>query len=918
MVDRIRGISITGRCFSNQTSLLFFPEESNRISIVYGKNGSGKSTISEGLATLAAPSIPSDIAVRLLDGNNCSFLPTNPEKIFVFNEKYIDDNVKINDDGLGTIILLGGQVDIQEEINRNEELFKQAEERLNLAEKEYSKYEDSDDILSPNYHYRHIQTILKQNGGWAEVDSKIKGNRRNSSVTDEILVEICKLKPTANLNDLKDQFSQKWELLSKASNATVNYPTRVPNIHFSSGFEKRICELLAKKIDEPILTEREKQILLVIQNGHQNLVEAARKTFGTKREQICPYCFQHVDANYRENLLHSINLVLNKEVDDHTAELNSVAFPEISYDYSHFSSLDANLVAEISTLQVKCGTIIRSYKKELARKLSNVYYPLFIDPFGLENCLIKLNKHLEKLENLRGEFNAAVKRKKILTEELIHLNKQIAHFQIEAEYKEYAKQSRIQKTKRAALEEFRQEARRLSSHLQDLQQRKSDVGLAINNINNALDYIFFTKGRLSIELRNNKYYLKSNGIDVHPHNISLGERNIIALCYFFTQIVSNQEVSQLYKSEEFIIIDDPISSFDFENRVGITSFIRYQMDRIIQGNSNSKILILSHDLTTVFDLQKAAKEVCDKTKGIAGVSPITYTPCELSSRCVKRFSKSRSEYYELLQTIYRYANGDTAGDSFTIGNTMRRALESFSTFTYRKGIEDVSCDSNVLSALGNHSVYYENLMYRLVLHGESHYEEQVYSLRDDVNFYQFLSENEKRRTAKDILCFMYFLNPYHIDAYFKQTSHAIQNIKNWAKNIPENTSFQVKIIPFKKRVKLYDTPISAGIGNTLDDFASYEEFETSNKECDFALRIAGHSMEPQIADGSIVLLKSCNVVPEGKIGAFYYNGEVFCKKISTKEDGVYLISLNPDYAPIKIASENAFCIYGQVIDVVFP
>ena len=50
--------------------------------------------------------------------------------------------------------------------------------------------------------------------------------------------------------------------------------------------------------------------------------------------------------------------------------------------------------------------------------------------------------------------------------------------------------------------------------------------------------------------------------------MSLGERNIIALCYFFTQILSNQDIGKLYQDEELVVIDDPISSFDFENKVG--------------------------------------------------------------------------------------------------------------------------------------------------------------------------------------------------------------------------------------------------------------------------------------------------------------------------------------------------------------
>jgi wobble nucleotide-excising tRNase len=132
------------------------------------------------------------------------------------------------------------------------------------------------------------------------------------------------------------------------------------------------------------------------------------------------------------------------------------------------------------------------------------------------------------------------------------------------------------RTAETKLQTKQKEVRETSERLKALERKKSNVGLAIENINNALDYVFFSHGRLSIELKNDKYYLKSNGKDVKPKNVSLGERNIIALCYFFTQILSNQDIVRLYQDEELVVIDDPISSFDFENKVGISSFLRYQ------------------------------------------------------------------------------------------------------------------------------------------------------------------------------------------------------------------------------------------------------------------------------------------------------------------------------------------------------
>ena len=63
-----------------------------------------------------------------------------------------------------------------------------------------------------------------------------------------------------------------------------------------------------------------------------------------------------------------------------------------------------------------------------------------------------------------------------------------------------------------------------------------------------------------------------------------------------------------YASEYLIVIDDPVSSFDYGNRVGVMSLLRYQFGNILKGNVNSRILVMSHDLHSVFDLVKIRNE----------------------------------------------------------------------------------------------------------------------------------------------------------------------------------------------------------------------------------------------------------------------------------------------------------------------
>lgn len=915
MIDAIKGIRIRGRCFKTDTNFLFF-RKNERISIVYGKNGSGKSTISEGIASLSHKEIPSDLTVSFIDSKQQAIPLGDDTNVFVFNERYIDENVKIDDAGLGTIVLLGGQVGLQTEIDAQEKRVEAATSAFDQLSEEVSEYDKKDSPLCPEYHKDRIIRVLQQDGGWADIDSQLKGHKIKTRVNDSVIREIGALPVKEPISELQVRFDEKKKLLSKVSESSMSFPDEIIEVSLDKSFEEKLVDLLAKKIDEPVLSARERLILSAIQGGSQARIESARADFSRDETTICPYCFQTVDDDYKHQLVESINRVLNRDVDEHKAQLASVHFPTLSLDCAAFSGLDSELSNHAAQQQEICVRQLEQYEDLISKKLCSIYTPILVRPLGLVEEVEKLNSILRRLEKKRLEFNNAAKKKSSIVNNLVFLNREIAHQKIAQLYRDYSKQKKDREAILQKLNENRTVLASEKSKLVRLQQRKANVGLAIESINNLLNYVFLSQGRMSIELRNEKYYLKSNGEDVLPKKVSLGERNIIALCYFFTQILSNQEISKLFKNEALVVIDDPVSSFDFENKVGIISLLRFQIDRIIKGNHHSKVLLLSHDIETVFALKKAMDEIRNSTKGKAGQKEDPVNSLELHSAELSTFKNNHNEYGALLARVYHFANGDKE-DLLVIGNEMRRVLEAFSSFTYQKNINDVSSDPIVLSSLGNRSAFFESLMYRLVLHGESHYVEQVYSIRDDYNFFQFISEDEKRKTAKYILCFMFLLNQGHITAYLQKESGALDQIKSWVETIPENQNLELlKKHANKKRINLYSLPISAGVGKDSFEDIPFDDYETDNDVCDFALQISGNSMEPKIQDGSIVLIKRQETITDNKAGAFFYNGKVYCKYLLHKDGKVYLCSYNNNYPPIEVAENDELIVYGAVIDIV--
>lgn len=150
--------------------------------------------------------------------------------------------------------------------------------------------------------------------------------------------------------------------------------------------------------------------------------------------------------------------------------------------------------------------------------------------------------------------------------------------------------------------------------VQNLEAQRNSVTVALDVMNNYMKYIFFEEDRLKIEYDGGVYKLLSHGRSVKPRDISVGERNIIGLCYYFTSILAGKEEKNAYTDEYIIVIDDPISSYDMENRIGILSFLKYELSTFLETNPDTKALIMTHDLMTFYDIHKIFEEIMHKCK----------------------------------------------------------------------------------------------------------------------------------------------------------------------------------------------------------------------------------------------------------------------------------------------------------------
>lgn len=789
MTESIMSLKISGRCFPSSTKLKCFTKNESRISIIYGKNGSGKSTISKSLCN-----VESDLSCSLLDQNDKPLsIPQN--HIFVFNEDYINDKIAVQNDGLSAVILFGEQVEIDKQIEEANEKLEDYQRFIDDQESIKNGLENDKNSNSYKYKINNLKDKLKSSDNWVEREFSISGRRHN--ISTNILDRIFN-KPVISKSreEALNHFQELKSIIGTGSQEKIS-DTMKP-LMVENDFFQNITQLLAEKIEKPVLNDRDKRIIEIYSQKGSQYISDIKIVFENEDQDICPYCFRPINSEEKSIILSAIEKILSEEAKNHQRELAKYDknITEMINELDKMISIADNFkgiyTKEYETVESQCrivNSILSQYGQSIEDKINSLYAPISFSDNNIIQEINTLNDAISCLEEKRNIYNQQLEEIDKSKKKASDWNREMAYWEFSRDYAEYKNAYDSYNKCCSKIKEYQEEYNKKKVKIDNLNNKKKNVVIAKDMINEALSYIFFSNKRLQLDVdaESGKYYLMSNGIKVTPDKVSTGERNIIALCYFFTQMLDNHNSTDNFTDEYFIVIDDPISSFDRENQVGVITYLKYQLSKIFYGNKNSKILLLSHDLSTVYDLEKAGEEIGEqfnlKNKFVENY--------ELKDRQIdntKHIDMKRNEYSLLMKEIYRYANGeDSLLSDFTIGNSMRRLLEAHGTFLYKKGMDALTTNENILDLCKNHKNYFRNYMYRLVLNGESHLEERVLSLKD-TNFFENYTSDQLKDTAQKIICYLYLINPLHVKEHLSDKGNSLGNyinvIERWIEDIP--------------------------------------------------------------------------------------------------------------------------------------
>lgn len=561
-------------------------------SVIYAKNASGKSFIARSLnavnnycnselmkTLISIGSVGGSInidntVVRINSNGKADRIYELDYKIVVFDEKYIDENLKVTgfhpDGNIEGIILGKTNIDIQSDRYKllgikvaGVELKEKISAEIDKRKKELRKY----DVSASLGDYKAITF---------ECIEQLSRSEQKFSNFDSLTTEYLSLKNNADIN--------------------VNIPILTFNAVFDTNALNSILRTAYTKSN---FTDEFKTKLSTQRNFIQEgLMISDGKT--------CPFCGQEfsqtainlIDAynkylddseNKVKTQLNSISLQLKKLSDD-IVNLYDVRYPDIANQVI-LACANMTKSKRISLQELPDANMLIKCIDSIKAIITAKYESIDCDNFEADDMLLTFNAQLSELNKSIQQINYQIgtvnTNANNISKEKLRIKKEICKaLQLDL--------GRDLKNDFAELQKLRNEYKEFYTEIEQKESaaKVSKKALVADTFSQLIEYFFdekyvFDKSNFSLIFRNTVLN------DSATHILSDGEKSIIALLFFIANIHSSVNSIDDY-GNMLVVIDDPSSNLDYENTIRIADIIS-DINSIVDVSQDIKTIVLTHD-----------------------------------------------------------------------------------------------------------------------------------------------------------------------------------------------------------------------------------------------------------------------------------------------------------------------------------
>lgn len=538
------------------TGVMFEP---TYINFLYGRNGTGKSTIARQIKNNQGLEWNADTQKE----NYC---------ILTYNQDFIKNNIESYDDMPGVFTINEENIEIQKQIKNKSSEKLTLDKRIGEAFEDKNHKEESKDKVEITFR----DNCWDRAGKDFKVDfpNALEGKKQKIPFSSEVLT---KKAIKHNRTELKAFYDKVYD-----SNAKT-YPL------FNKAEAQAIpsCTLLGSSITGSSDSEFSRFMKAL---NATDWVKQGHDQFGHNAEGRCPYCQQSIPQDFEKQLLECFDEQYQESLQELTQfrERYREAAAKV---YSVFKNNLLSVLPEIDTSSYSSRLDSFSSKVKLnLQKIDNKIKEssTIVALEDIEAEVQALNLYCDSFNSVIQKNNDVVSsRQKNQSDCKREVWEQIA-YELKDEVDSYRKSIQdlndsidsLQKE----IEEKRDQSSILAIEITELSKQGINTSSAIDSINSLLRDSGF-QGFMIREKpgeANTYQIIRSDGS--HANNLSEAEKNFIAFLYFCQLVRGKQKADEMVK-EKIVVIDDPVSSMDSSVLFIVAGLVR-EMVEVCHNNGD--------------------------------------------------------------------------------------------------------------------------------------------------------------------------------------------------------------------------------------------------------------------------------------------------------------------------------------------
>ena len=657
-------------------------ETDKKINLIYGLNGTGKSTFSNYLMNHSHDKFKGCYVEGLSDDH----------EIMVYSQDFIRDNF-FEPEGLKGIFTLSkinkdAEIKIENAKSEIEEL------RTELAKKEDELKLEKETIIE--------KFLVSQNVTWKIRTDYSGGDRVLEFCLDKLknsketlfnhLVSILKpvTKPSKSVQDLKS------ELESISGDNSQKYPSlplincQLEYIESASLFEKQIIGNDSSMVSD-----------LITELGNSDWVREGLEYLSDKdgqKNENCPFCQEKTISNL---LIKNIEDYFDKSYESDKKSINH--FLE-NYCQARKSIIQKNIFEKNPKYEVYKSDFEISYEKFIKILDDNikiiedkVNYPS--RPVSLKSssdALESLNAIIQNINILVAEHNQKIDKKGEIRTSIKRDFLSVMRWEYDQTISAYNTEKTNSAKKIHAISKSIGVLKIDISKQQDIiriqQKQTVNIDKAIESINNGLIDLSITDFKIKKYSKNRYKIIRDDTDNDVFHSLSEGEKMIISFIYFIELCRGKKEATEVNK-KKVIVIDDPMSSLSHIYIFNIGRLIKNEFFGVFKkeiDNETKKesfymespyeqVFILTHSLYFFYEMTETNHKIRSHTQNLF--------------RLIKNDKGSHFQQmkYESIQNDYQaywYIIKDDSQPPALIANCMRNIIEYFFNFVEKKDLNN--------------------------------------------------------------------------------------------------------------------------------------------------------------------------------------------------------------------------------------